>query len=623
MDLLIALAAFVAAYLTLFTFRAAFSIPDLTPKLMWFSASVICSFGLFDLYRGSWRYVSIVDFVSIVKASATAVIFFIVVAFLTTRGAAVPRSVLILTTIYMIGGLTGARIAYRIALERFGVTTRLATASHNVLLYGLSDKAESFIRANQRAGGPVVAIAGILDDSGNSVGRLIHGVSVLGPLDELDRILARLGRRSIMVDEIVVTEATHDRKQLTRVLERANAHSIRVSRIPDLTDMDRVTAGSLLKPRPIEIGDLLPRPEVRTNLESVADLIEGRSVLVTGAGGSIGSELCRQIAVFGPRRFVVTDNSEYNLFALDNELREARPDLDIVPLIVDVRDRARVERVFADCRPDVVFHAAALKHVPLAEENPLEAVKTNVLGTRNVADAAQLNEARAFVMISTDKAVNPTSVMGATKRAAEAYCQALDLSSVRTRFKTVRFGNVLGSTGSVVPRFEEQIAAGGPVTVTHRDIVRYFMTIPEAVRLVLNASARGLSSPTERGRIMVLDMGNPVRILDLAERMIQLAGFKPYGDIDIVFTGLRRGEKLYEELFDPTELQESGGQEGYVLAAPRIADPALLSRMLTQFEDCVANEDAVRAIQVLGHLVPEYSHGRAAAEHEDSKLPSY
>ena len=345
---------------------------------------------------------------------------------------------------------------------------------------------------------------------------------------------------------------------------------------------------------------------MKTDLESVAELINGKVVLATGAGGSIGSELCRQIAMFGPSLLAISDSSEFHLYLLDTELRERHPNLRIVTRIVDVRDNARVSKLFEEVRPAVVFHAAALKHVPLVESNPLEGIKTNLIGTRNVADATLRSEASTFVMISTDKAVNPTNIMGATKRAAEAYCQSLDVVSEKTRFKTVRFGNVLGSNGSVVPRFQEQIAAGGPVTVTHPNMVRFFMTIPEAVRLVLHASAHALRRQSDRGKIMVLDMGEPVRIADLAERMIQLAGFKPRTDIEIVFTGLRPGEKLYEELFDPSEVQDGRTDEGYVVASPRVIDKGLLHRTLSGIEVAAAKENSVRAVELLSHIVPEY-----------------
>jgi O-antigen biosynthesis protein WbqV len=394
---------------------------------------------------------------------------------------------------------------------------------------------------------------------------------------------------------------------LGEIVELATAANLKVMRLPDQASATMLTSDQLLEPKEIELGDLLGRPEIETDMHGVASMINGRRVLVTGGGGSIGSELCRQIAMLGPKMLIITDNSEFLLYNLDTELRDRHPNLAIVTRILDVRDRGRVNQVFEDHRPEAVFHAAALKHVPLVEENPLEALKTNLLGTRNVADAALATNAASFVMISTDKAVNPTNVMGATKRSAESYCQALDVSSENTRFKTVRFGNVLGSNGSVVPRFKEQIAAGGPVTVTHPDIIRFFMTIPEAVRLVLNASSHALHRKAERGKIMVLDMGKPVRILHLAERMIQLAGFKPHTDIEIVFTGLRPGEKLYEELFDKSEVREETPHDGYFVASPRVIDRMLLNKSVAEVEAAVVREDTERALSILRHIVPEFT----------------
>ena len=315
---------------------------------------------------------------------------------------------------------------------------------------------------------------------------------MLGELAKLESFLARFAKNDIIITELVIAEHKPSRQRLSELLEVATSAGLKVTRLPEITETASITSNSLFEPKPIELGDLLGRPEVHADVEGVARLVHGKTILATGAGGSIGSELCRQVATFNPRQLIITDSSEYHIYMLDKELREQYPQLSIVTRIVNVRDAGRVSSLFSEYRPEVVFHAAALKHVPLVEENPIEGIKTNVLGTRNVADAALANEVGTFVMISTDKAVNPTNVMGATKRAAEAYCQSLDVSSKKTRFKTVRFGNVLGSNGSVVPRFQEQIAAGGPVTVTHANIVRYFMTIPEAVRLVLHASAHAM-----------------------------------------------------------------------------------------------------------------------------------
>ena len=611
-DLLAAACAFLAAYVTVYSYPQVLRVPSLDEKLLGFLAASVAAFIVFAPYRGSWRYASIPDMLAIIKGATTAVVIYMVGAFLLTRGENVPRFVPVLTLAYMVPLQAGARLLYRIAADHMrhrgrGIVRGESRDVPTVLLCGLSDKAESFIRATRRS--RAFSIVGIVDDSQINLGRTIQGVRVLGTLGDLDRVLRKLAASGRPVGEMVVTEVSPSRQRLAHIVGRGNACAITVSRIPDLIEVSALSSDQLLQPKLIELGDLLDRPEVTADLEGVAKLVEGKVVLATGAAGSIGSELCRQIARLKPSRLVIVDNSEYMLYRCDTELRDAHPRLDLVSRLLDVRDTARVAGIFAEFSPDLVFHAAALKHVPLIEDNPLEAIKTNFLGTRNVADAALANRASTFVMISTDKAVNPTSIMGATKRAAEAYCQALDIQSRHTRFRTVRFGNVLGSNGSVVPRFQEQIAAGGPVTVTHPHIVRYFMTIPEAVRLVLHASAHALARRTPRGKIMVLDMGKPVRIVDMAERMIQLAGFKPHVDIKIAFTGLRPGEKLFEELLDSSEVPDGRTEEGYVIASPRIIDRQLLARTIGEIDLCAGREDQARAIELLSHVVPEYRAG--------------
>ncbi len=609
-DLVVAVAAFFAAYATVYSVRGVFWIEDLPEKAAIFTIIAAISYYLFSVQRGSWRYVSIPDLLALLKAAAFATATYTIVSFLTSRGVNLPRSVPILLGFYLVAGLAGARLVYRLLVEGrwispFRRLPSLAERRH-VILLGVTPEAESFVRSVTRAQDGIMNVAGILDDAGSVGAQSVQGIKVHGGLDRLEELVRALDRSGVKVSELIVTERLPSRQRLSQILEVATAAGVRVTRVPDLTNTSSITSGALLEPRPIELGDLLGRPEIAADVEGVARLINGKVVLITGAAGSIGSELCRQVAGFWPKRLVVADNSEFHLYELDKDLRESEPGLPIVTRIVDVRDALRVNSIFREFQPEVVFHAAALKHVPLVEDNPIEAIKTNLFGTRNVANAALENQVSAFVMISTDKAVNPTNVMGATKRAAEVYCQALDVSSEKTRFKTVRFGNVLGSNGSVVPRFREQIAAGGPVTVTHPEIVRFFMTIPEAVRLVLHASAQALKSRAERGKIMVLDMGQPVKILDLAERMIQLAGFKPRVDIDIIFTGLRPGEKLYEELFDPSEVQDEKTEEGYVVASPRIIDRAVLGRCLDEIRGAVEREDRDRAITTLRHIVPEY-----------------
>jgi len=610
LDIAIAATAFVASYSMAFGFERVRWVPGIEEKIGAFALICALSFYFFGVTRGSWRFVSIPDLVALIKASVFAVVFYTVAAFLVSRGENVPRSVPVLTVIFLIGGLAAIRVAFRYVAEGSWsldvFASRHNTDLRRVLVLGLTAEAESFIRMARRASSKSYIISGILDDIGETGARSLQGVKVYGRLKHVEQVAARFRDRGLPISELVVAESNVDRKRLSEIVEAATAAGLKVTRLPHLTATASVTSSTFIEPKPIELGDLLGRPEIKADLSQVANLIEGRTVLATGAGGSIGSELCRQIAAFRPRRLILTDASEFLAFLLDNELRDAHPDLDIATLLLNVRDRKRVDAVFDEYRPDAVFHAAALKHVPLVEANPLEAIKTNVLGTANVADAAIASQARAFVMVSTDKAVNPTNIMGATKRAAEAYCQALDIVSETTRFKTVRFGNVLGSNGSVVPLFQEQIAAGGPVTVTHPDIVRYFMTIPEAVRLVLTASAHALAREEERGTIMVLDMGKPIRIADLAERMIQLAGYKPRVDIDIVFTGLRPGEKLYEELFDPSEVQHDQTEDGYFIAAPRVVDKAFLHRTLSGIKTAADREDTTRAVELLSHLVPEY-----------------
>lgn len=609
-DLVLAVVSFYAAYAIAYGV-AGLGVPGLTERAAIFTAICLACFYAFSLPYGSWRYVSIPELLALIKATAAAVAIYTIGAFLLSRGYNVPRSVPILTALFLIAGLSASRLAYRLVMDGrsrqlLGGIRPRAGSGRNVLVYGLTDEAEGFIRTTQRSRAAEISVLGIVDSGISQHSRSVQGVPVLGKLHDLESHVERFEQNGIALAEIVIAQPNLNRQQMGEILERANAVGLKVTRLPAITDTASITSNSLFEPKPIELGDLLGRPEVNADIEGVARLINGKVVLATGAGGSIGSELCRQIAALDPLRFIITDASEFHLYKLDNELRERHPQLPIVTRIVDVRDKGRVASLFTEFKPEVVFHAAALKHVPLVEENPLEGIKTNVLGTRNVADAALANETATFVMISTDKAVNPTNVMGTTKRAAETYCQSLDVNSDKTRFKTVRFGNVLGSNGSVVPRFTEQIAAGGPVTVTHPHIVRYFMTIPEAVRLVLHASARALGRRTERGKIMVLDMGKPVRIVDLAERMIQLAGFKPRVDIDIVFTGLRPGEKLFEELFDPSEVQDGKTDEGYVVASPRIIDKALLDRALAGLEAAVAQEDRTRALEFLFHIVPEY-----------------
>jgi O-antigen biosynthesis protein WbqV len=390
-----------------------------------------------------------------------------------------------------------------------------------------------------------------------------------------------------------------------------------MARLPRLTDFRDAPKDSAGRIEPVAIEDLLGRPQAVLDRKSMRRLIEGRRVLVTGAGGTIGSELVRQVSALGPRRLTLFDSSEYQLYSIDREILEAHPDLPREAIIGDVRDAARVGEAIGEAQPELVFHAAALKHVPMVEAHPIEGVLTNTLGTRNVGEACRAHGVATMVLISTDKAVNPGNVMGATKRAAEMICQALDLAEAQraggTRYVTVRFGNVLGSTGSVVPLFQRQLARGGPLTVTDPDITRYFMTVREAVELVLQAAALA-QEEAARGRIFVLDMGEPVKIVDLARQMIRLAGLKPEEDVRIEFIGLRPGEKLHEELFYADEALAPTRIASIRLASPRSLDATALAPLLDALDEAARARRTERVLDSLARLVPELRATQLATE---------
>jgi O-antigen biosynthesis protein WbqV len=476
-----------------------------------------------------------------------------------------------------------------------------------VLLVGANDGAELFLQANRRRGRAPYFVVGILDDAERRKGRQIGGVDVLGPTDALEAILADLRRRGFRPQRLVVA-ATMDGAALGNVVDLADRCGLTAVRLPRINELNRTAkVESGLDVSPIAIEDLLGRPQTVLDRAAMDELVRGRRVLVTGAGGSIGAELVRQIAQRGPARLDLVDNSEFALYAIDREVEENWPHVPRRATIGDVREADAMRHVLARAAPEIVFHAAALKHVPLLEANPAQGALTNAIGTRNVADAAVAAGAHAMVLISTDKAVNPTNVLGATKRLAEIFCQARDAQSVSTRFVAVRFGNVLGSSGSVVPLFQRQLGAGGPITVTHPDIERYFMTIREACELVLQASVLALAGDgTSRGSLLVLEMGGPVRILDLAKRMIRLAGKRPERDIAISFTGLRPGEKLYEELFYKDELNTATSVPGIQLAVSPPVDAASIEADLAALEAVALRCDDAGVVATLQRILPSY-----------------
>jgi FlaA1/EpsC-like NDP-sugar epimerase len=572
------------------------------------------------LYRGIWRYASLPDLFNIARAATLTELIFLPVMFLFTRLDTLPRSILLINWLVLIALLGAPRLGYRLFKDR-GLDHLLerdrSGARVPVLLISTKDGADTFIRETVRDRNAVYRVVGMLSDTPSRVGRQIYGVPVLGTIDSLESVVAELDRRGRRPQKLVVTTQGLAGAEVRRLFDRADALAIPLARLPRLTEFRQTRADSQGAPsdqvQPIAIEDLLGRPQAVLDRDAMARLIRGRRILVTGAGGTIGSELARQIAAFAPASLTVVDNGEFLLYAIDAELRERWPELDVRPVLADVRDRTRVDAVMTGEQPQIVFHAAALKHVPIVEAHPVEGVLTNVIGSRNVAEAARGIGVGLVVMISTDKAVDPASVMGATKRLAEGFCQALDLHEARraaggTRFVTVRFGNVLGSTGSVVPLFTRQLAAGGPLTVTHPEVSRFFMTVREAVELVLEASAATpeTTAGEARGKIFVLEMGEPVRIVDLARQMIRIAGLRPDRDITIAYTGLRPGEKLHEALFHADEQPISTRNPGLRLAAPRTADYAVLARSIDELEEQARAGHEVRILDLLHRLVPEY-----------------
>ncbi|WP_102960775.1 polysaccharide biosynthesis protein [Mangrovicella endophytica] len=568
-------------------------------------------FPLFSLNRGAWRYASLLDVLSIVKAVTTINIVFMLGNFILFRGAYLPRSAVAISWFVMIVGLGGPRLAYRLMKER-GLTERTGNSHNssfprqNVLLCGFNDNADLFIR-NARRVYQDAHIVGIIDEQRKNQKRQLHGIRVLGSLSELQTILKKAEMGATPVTELIITRTDAPPYELAAIVSAASPFKIAIKKLPDISHAGAIKNGSEIAPTPVLLEDLLGRKVVDLDVRTVAKLINQRCVVVTGAGGSIGAELVRQIAMFEPAGLILIDNSEFNLWAISRQMIDDFPSVSFVSRVADVRQGERLQALFSEFKPDVIFHAAALKHVPIVEDNPLEGIETNLIGTRNVADAALACGAKAFVMVSTDKAVNPTSIMGATKRAAEAYCQALDLSQSDTRFMTVRFGNVLGSNGSVIPLFQSQLQRGGPLTVTHPNITRYFMTIHEASRLILHAAGIGMEDRAAQGQIFVLDMGEPIRIAELAERLIQLAGLRPHRDIEIKFVGLRRGEKLYEELFGAGETVEMSGRSGFMIARSRVSDIHLLRRNIEAIEGAIHGGDGSRAVELLAHVVPEFT----------------
>jgi FlaA1/EpsC-like NDP-sugar epimerase len=552
-------------------------------------------FVVLGFYNRWWRYVSTRDMWRVVLGVALAS----VVAGLTVYFASpvqeirLPRSVFVLDFLLTLALVAGARLAARTIFERPSMGGLIARGKE-VVIVGAGDAGQLIIRELQRNRALGYTPIGIVDDDTRKRNLRVHGVRVLGTTEELAHIL-----RDNRPDELLIAIPSADGEVRRRVVEIARDERIPVKTLPGLYELISGDSNLAAQIRPVQVEDVLGRAQVEVDLEEVAAYLGEQTVLVTGAGGSIGSELCRQIARARPARLVLVENGETALFEIERELLDERGFSAAIPVLADVCNRSKMRQVFERYRPTVVFHAAAYKHVPLMEANPLESVRNNALATKAIADVAVEFGVDRFVLVSTDKAVNPKTVMGQSKALCEWIVEAYGArGDVSTRFVAVRFGNVLGSSGSVIPIFRRQIAKGGPVTVTHPDMTRYFMTIPEAASLVVQAGAIG-----GEGEIFVLDMGEPVRILDLARNMIRLSGKEPDGDVPIEFVGARPGEKLHEELWGEYE-EVRPTSHPKIQRVKRVgADPAVLERQLEALEVLVEGGETLEVVSRLRGLV--------------------
>lgn len=591
------------------------------PQALWFAAVYSVIGAAFGTHRTLWRYTSLEDLMQVVQACVCAMVAFAVLQHFFAPDYIYNPAFALTHGLVLMAALLGHRTLRRAVHEGLFLPRAQRAAgdpSQSLILVGASRAAERFIKAVKANPASGYEIVGIVDNRRTLFGETVHGVPLLGKAKHLEAILTDLAGKGKKPNRLVFTQTLEGTKSVDpmgvpdHILNKPDQFGLKLSRLPSLlTFHDGVEGPETLSLNPVAIEDLLGRAQAEIDLKAIEALIRGKRVLITGAGGSIGGELSRQVAKCGPSDLTLVDFSEYNLYVLEQDLKDAQIDVPYRCLLANVRVCEQMRHIIGTARPDIVFHAAALKHVPMVELNPSEGVMTNVIGTRIVADACLEFGVAAMVQISTDKAVNPWNVMGATKRLGEYYAQALDLMSGTTRFITVRFGNVMGSSGSVVPLFRRQLERGGPLTVTHPDITRYFMTIREAVSLVLQASAHVISHQSERGRILVLDMGDPIKILDVAHQMITLAGLRPDIDIAITFTGLRPGEKMYEELFDSSEERVETDMPAILAATPRPIDIEVLKRAVHTLEEAAKKGDDMAVRQVLAAVVPGYQADQA------------
>ena len=587
-----------ASFVMAYALRFDFAVPDDEMAIFWRTMPVlvvlrVLAFERLRLHRGYWRYTGLHDLIDLTAAVTLSSAALSVVLLVTGQLRDMSRAVLLLDWMLSIFLCGGARLLVRCVRER--AQPRRA-GWRRTLIVGAGEAAEMLLRQFVHHGDGGIHAVGLVDDDPARRGMWLHGVPVLGTTDELKALVARHN-----VEFLVIAIASATGSQMRRIVARCAETGLEFKAVPSVQELlSGRPAGDL---RDVQIDDLLGRPAVKLDLKKIERDLAGRTVMVTGGAGSIGSELARQIARYRPERLILFEQAESPLYFIHLEVAQANPMVEVVPVVGDITDAQHVEEVFAAHRPDYVFHAAAYKHVPMMEANVLEAVRNNVFGTLRVAQCAARHGARKFVLISTDKAVNPTSVMGATKRIAERIALGWpSLRASRTDFRAVRFGNVLGSDGSVIPLFKRQLAAGGPLRVTHPDITRYFMTIPEAVQLVLQAAAL----PEAASRICMLEMGEPVKITDLAEQLIRLSGFEPHRDVQIVFTGLRPGEKLHEELTSYVEHSVSTPVEKIRVVQRDESDADGIELGIHRLAVALDRRTHEGALHEIQSLVPEY-----------------
>ncbi|HWR38213.1 MAG TPA: nucleoside-diphosphate sugar epimerase/dehydratase [Patescibacteria group bacterium] len=555
---------------------------------------VICLavFYRFNLYNRLWRYAGFNEIVNIVFAVTVSSAGIMVALYV--LGANLPRSIYPLNWVFTLVLITASRIGLHVVRKLLVPKPPMEKNAKNVLVVGAGDAGVMISRELRQRYGTEKQLVGFVDDSPYKVNKYLAGAKVLGTRKDISRIIGEC-----KVDEIIIAIPSASGIAIREIVRECKQTKCVVKTVPGIFELidGKVSMQQL---RNVDVEDLLRREPVKLDLRKITGYLAGKRVLVTGAGGSIGSELCRQIAKMSPETLILLGRGENSIYEIEGELREKKyDDLNIVSVIADIRDLGRINTVFNQLKPQVVFHAAAHKHVPLMEEQPVEAVRNNIFGTKNVAEASQSVSVERFIMISTDKAVNPTSVMGATKKIAESVVCNMN-GRGKTKFAAVRFGNVLGSRGSVVPLFRKQIAKGGPITVTHPDMIRYFMSIPEAAQLVLQAGALA-----QGGEVFLLDMGEPVKIVDLACDLIELSGLKPHEDIKIEFTGLRAGEKLYEELLLAEEGNTATKHEKIFAADMQRYDGEKMGKILNLLKE---TDDSLKIIHLLAELLPSY-HG--------------